>query len=762
MKKLLLLSIILTNFVNAVELTNGQAITFSLNGQSLSSDIYIDIPANANTLKVEINNGVATSDFDLFMRYGSDFTGTNFQSLSDETDYSSGGPDADEFFSISTALNKPLKAGRWYIAVLNFNATSENINLTATYNSAALGTPEIQFIFDQATIIGTTDSCDIAGWNDSTPISPVSGNTGTTLGQQRKNAVLKAAELMTQNLQSTVPLIIQGCWPTDLEADANSAVLANAGARTFVRNTSGLVQDTWYPIAIAERQSGNPGCKFIGGQCDAHSILINFNPKIDTNEGLGSTRWYYGLNSTSATNNPDFVSTALHEMTHGLGFSSAIYVGDEDSTQTCPGGIEVTHTNGTMLCNTIDIFSSFLVEHNQDDTLTPLSEMATDSLRGQAMTNNGRLLWSSVDSAASEFNTLSGIRTGLIQLYAPSAIDPGSSVSHLSRAYRELMEPIQDENLRDLQLATPMLWDIGWDPHPKNTTVNVPPAGMYYDRAKSGHGFVIEPIGNDGLYFTVFYTYKDDGTPEWYTSLSKLENNILDIDTSTNPNPNATSILKRFIHDFSVDPTGAGNPNINDTSIGASSLKIDFNNTATTASSACNDGTDRGSNQAVANWSIGTQSGEWCIEPIANVIGNEPSDDFGAQWWAGIDDDGWGISLTFAESTDLNGNINTTTVVTLYYFDANGSPRWAQAAKSGFTLGNEITFDMKEYTGFARDAIPTTPTKVSSGSLSLTINDKSGNLSDGSLTLNVNYQGTEGGNWARDNLPITLITNPHN
>ncbi len=760
MKKIILLSVLLTSFVQALELTNGQMITFSLNGQSLSSDIFIDIPANANSLKVEINNGIATSDFDLFMRYGSDFTGTDFPSLNAETDYSSGGADADEFFIISSALNKPLKAGRWYIAVLNFNTTSESINLTATYNSNPLSQPEIQFIFDQDKILGSVTTanpngtpCDIAGWNDETPVSPVSGNNGTTRGQQRKNAVLKAAELMTQNLQSTVPLIIQGCWPNDLETSETSAVLANAGARTFVFNSPGLTLDTWYPIAIAERQSGNPGCKFIGGSCDTHAILINFNPKIDTNEGLGTTRWYYGINSTSTTNDPDFVSTALHEMTHGLGFSSAIQVSDESNTQTCPGGVEVTHVSGTRLCNRNDIFSSFLVEHNQDDTLTPLNEMATDELRAQAMANVGRLLWNSVDTAASEYNTLSHIRTGLVQLYAPSTLDPGSSVSHLSRAYSELMEPIQDENLRDLQLATPMLWDIGWDPRPKNTTVNVPPAGMYYDRTKSGHGFVIEPIGNDGLYFTVFYTYKDDGTPEWYTSLSTLENKILNVDLNTGPNNGG---LVRFTHDFTIDPTGAGNPNTIDTSIGTSSLKIDFNTSAATSSNACNDGSNRGDNQAVANWSIGSQSGEWCIEPIANVIGNAPSDDFGAQWWAGIDDDGWGISLTFA------GETASTVVVTLYYFDATGSPRWAQGVQNNFEVGNEISFDMLEFTGYARDATPVAATTVSAGLLSMTINSKGGTLDDGVLTLDINYQGTESGNWSRTNLPITLITNPHN
>ncbi len=711
MKKIILLSVLLTSFVQALELTNGQTVTFSLALGEASTNMYIDVPANATSLKVEIENGLSSgTDFDLLMKYGSDFTATN-QEIYNESQYYSISSGSEEYYTISTALNTPLRAGRWYISVFHYGGNENSINLTATYNSNPLTRPEIHFVFDQDKILGSVTTanpngrpCDIAGWNDATPVSPVSGNNGTTRGQQRKNAVLKAAELMTQNLQSTVPLIIQGCWPNDLDASATSAELANAGPRTYVFDTPGLIPDTFYSVAIAERQAGSPACKIgYAADCNSHSILINFNPKIDTNEGLGSTRWYYGINSTSTTNDPDFVSTALHEMTHGLGFSSAIQVSDESSTLTCPGGVEVTHVSGTRLCNKNDIFSSFLVEHNQDNTLTPLNEMATDALRAQAMANAGRLLWNSVDTAASEFNTLSHIRTGLVQLYAPSTLDPGSSVSHLSRAYSELMEPLQDENLRDLQLATPMLWDIGWDPRPKTTINNTIPAGMYFDKAKNGHGFVIEPIGNDGLYFTVFYTYKDDGTPEWYTSLSTLENKVLNVNLSTDPGNGG---LVRFTHDFTIDPTGAGNPNTVDTSIGTSSLKIDFNTSAATSSNACNDGSNRGDNQAVANWSIGSQSGEWCIEPIANVIGNAPSDDFGAQWWAGIDDDGWGISLTFA------GETASTVVVTLYYFDATGSPRWAQGVQNNFEVGNEISFDMLEFTGYARDATPVAATTV--------------------------------------------------
>ncbi len=195
-----------------------------------------------------------------------------------------------------------------------------------------------------------------------------------------------------------------------------------------------------------------------------------------------------------------------------------------------------------------------------------------------------------------------------------------------------------------------------------NTTPNKPQAGLYYDRGRNGHGFVVEPIANTDLYFTVFYTYKADGTPEWYTSLSTLENNVLNMNLDS-------GTLLRVTHDFSVDPTGAGNPNTIDTSIRINILKIDFNSESVATTDACNDGVAnrKTDSLALATWQLGNQQGDWCIEPLI-AQDKYPSPDFGGTWWTGIDDDGWGLSLSF--SGDL-------IVVTIYYFDANGQPRWA-------------------------------------------------------------------------------------
>lgn len=736
MKKIIpLLIMILSSICSfAVELNNNETVTFSVPGNSLTSDLMIQVPASANNMRVEINNTIAGSDFDLFLKYDSDFSAPDFNGILNEANYYSAGADANEFFTINTALNFPLRSGTWYVGVYNFRAEAQDINLTVSYDSNPLSKPEIQFIFDQNTIVGSNGlPCDIDGWNDTTPFTPQAGNTATTRGEARKIAAMRAAELMTENLQSSVPLVIQGCWPENLQTSMTSAVLANARARTLVNNTPGTISNTWYPVTIGERLSGTQACKTVGGSCDAPAIIINFNPRIDTNQGLGTVRWFYGIDDTPAGGNVDFVSTALHEMVHGLGFSSAMFVSNEDTTIGCPSG-PIDHTTGTLLCNQTDIFTSFLVRLNEDDTTSDLDTLATDAEREAAITRPNRLLWNSQQVAESPFNTLSDQGIGLAQMFSPFGLSPGSSVSHFSSSYSELMEPQQDENLRILGLATPLLWDIGWDPRPKNQSPIVP--GWYFDPSRNGHGFTIEPIANSDLFFIVFYTYQEDGTPEWYTALSTAENNVL---TST--------VLNRVTYDFTVDPVGSNTPLVFDTSL-ERSITIDFNQSATQDAS-CPD-----NSVGVSSWQIGDEMADWCIESINNTIGAAPtSDDLGGTWWAGSDDDGWGMSLTFTE--------NNVIVVTLYFFDADGNPRWTLGTQSNFEIGQPITLNMNQFEGYARDGVaPEQLEPTSAGELTLTLNGNTGE-NQGTMTVNVSYQGIEGGSWMRTNVPTTLFTAPH-
>ena len=66
-----------------------------------------------------------------------------------------------------------------------------------------------------------------SGLNDTTPVAPVPGNPGTTIGEQRVNVLLRAGEIWAQNLVSDVPITIQAQTALQ-DCDANGAILASA------------------------------------------------------------------------------------------------------------------------------------------------------------------------------------------------------------------------------------------------------------------------------------------------------------------------------------------------------------------------------------------------------------------------------------------------------------------------------------------------------------------------------------------------------
>ncbi len=274
----------------------------------------------------------------------------------------------------------------------------------------------------------------------------------------------------------------------------------------------------------------------------------------------------------------------------------------------------------------------------------------------------------------------------------------------------------------------------------------LPLPGFWYDRSRNGHGFVIEPIGYNNLYFTVFYTYDDAGKPEWYTSLSTLENGVLNLNFEADT-------LQRFIYDYAIDPA-LNQANILDSAITDGRLSIDFNSDTIASSNACQDGiTGRPTDLiALAKWKINSQQGQWCIEPIIGET-NKGFPDVAGNWYGGPTDSGWGISFALAKKV---------LVATIYYYDDTGQPRWAIGQQEGFETGQEITIQMREVNGFGRLATPIETTSVPAGTITATINNLLGNIMiDGASTINVEYKGTEGGQWIRNNVPITILTQPH-
>src|SRR5690349_13728844 len=77
-------------------------------------------------------------------------------------------------------------------------------------------------------ILVNTDPAGV-GFNETTPATPVGGNPGTTVGQQRLIAYSRALSLWGSILKSDVPITVLGSF-APLTCTATGGTLAQAGA----------------------------------------------------------------------------------------------------------------------------------------------------------------------------------------------------------------------------------------------------------------------------------------------------------------------------------------------------------------------------------------------------------------------------------------------------------------------------------------------------------------------------------------------------
>ena len=750
----------------------GASVQFGLPAQNYVSNYYVDTDASVKQLTISLS-ATGGVDVDLFVRFGTPFP-TSPVLVSEDTlnryshyhSYSSG---PAESVIVLPSSHVPLGAGRWYIAVINTQNAGTTATLTAlTFTSPQVATIGIDFSSATTNPSDPTQNCETAPWNDSTAASPIAGNPGMTLGQQRQFALKYAVQQISQALQPPVPITIHACW-AHLGGTSNRAVIASATPVTFLVDEPDFggyvlpLRYTWYAITEAVRAGGASQCGLIGGSCGGvnnEEILATFNEDIGTANVLGGEQFYFGYTADTSQSSIDFVSVAMHELTHGLGFiglantdSTLGPIGAKAGIDASGNSIDYQNLSRGPYDDVFDVNAAIVNTTNK--TYTPFMGYEVngsgDAARAAALVSDNGLRWSDSVAVNSSVNQNKNLPTPLNfpLLYAPSTLSNGSTLSHTVQE-DDLMNAVYPfPPPRTMGLSQPMLSPLGWASTPASAPVYAQPVpSNWFDRSHNFHGFDFQLVARDAVlgdaYILVFYTYDANGKPEWYFAQGNLVDGVFVAGLSSAGNTLLYSTYGSNLGFGQLQPTPQANP------IGT--VTVDFNQAS--KSPACRD-VDRSSQPmlGVMSWRIGSDSDNWCMEPLI-PLNRHASPDYNGHWYA-PPDAGWGM-----EVLDYDGNASASSLfVLVYYPDANGLPTWAVAAG---TLSNGVAnLQVGVSTnGYCRTCTPppTNPTNAI-GTMTLNLTPGSGaNRATGTATFTINYPG--GGSFSRSNDPITQLSLP--
>jgi hypothetical protein len=276
------------------------------------------------------------------------------------------------------------------------------------------------------------------GLNDSTLFEPEGGNPGITLGEARMRAVEFAASLWSSNLDSDVPIRVLVRFDP-LGGTSSGALLGLGGSDSVFRDFAGAPRTgVWYPSALADALAG------IDLDPTAPDVELVINVDVD-GFALGTSRFYYGFDAHPSPGDVDLVQVVLHELSHGLGFNTVLDL-----------------STGSKLFGFDDVFMLHLERHGA--TPPDLASM-TDAERRAAFEAGSDLHWTGPSAVLVGSALTAGIDpSGHIQMYAPSPLEPGASVTHFSTALApdNILEPFYLNTTVDFELVLGLFADLGW------------------------------------------------------------------------------------------------------------------------------------------------------------------------------------------------------------------------------------------------------------------------------------------------------------
>ena len=213
--------------------------------------------------------------------------------------------------------------------------------------------------------------------------------TYTGFPDSAKIAFEYAVSIWEQLISSSVPINLSVSWQ-----DMGANLLGSCTPADYYQNLDNLYYSNFfYPVAIAERLAG----KDLGGTGVA-DIVASFNKNVN---------WYFGTDGHTPLTKYDFVSTALHEITHGLGFTGFFYTSIGMGVYDVPPAV----------------FDRFVTE-------SPNQQLIDTHIFGNPSTG----LYNALTSNAIYFRGPAALYDGngsAPKLYAPRKWTDGSSIYHL-------------------------------------------------------------------------------------------------------------------------------------------------------------------------------------------------------------------------------------------------------------------------------------------------------------------------------------------
>jgi len=759
----------------------------------ISQNYVVAVDSSTQALTITLNG--SGGDLDLFVRYGTPFPEQSTQVSYPTVDahrinhyahYHALSGSSSETITILPSGRFPLKAGNWYVVVANDDDSEHSSTGTGTLSATLSTVPpvgNITFDFTNHDPSNPSD-CDESFWNDTTAATPVGGNTGTTLGQQRKNALNYAGQQLVQQLNIQVALQVNACG-AHLGGDKNSAEVAHAGPNSFFFDEPQSPANylpkkyTWYPSTLVVKLGGTSLCALAGGSCSGSAnevIQAVFNEDIGNADVIGGEPFYYGYTPQSGGGpSIDFISVAMHEMTHGLGFIGLVNTDSSQGPLGAKAGLQIlSDGSGLIAYDNLtdgpwdDIYDDEVAIVN-GATYTPFlgyevsgtndSNRAAAMVSGPTVRSAGQynpgtqtgIRWSDAVAASASVNINAGkpAPDDFPSLYAPCdetktttcATQPSSTLSHTVQAGDMMNAFYSNVNLRSMGLAAPMLQPLGWSAAPQIApTFFTPDIGNWYDQTHSGHGFDFEFFGHDpvkgDLFALFFYTYDNAGKPEWYEATGFVVDGVFLPDMD--PNGNTLSQIT-----YQTTPNAISSYSIHNV---PGNVIVDFNQAD--QSPACRNLDRTGAAQlGVMYWDISGQQGSWCVQPIVPTSAHG-SPDYNGMWYD-AQDPGWGFELLDAA---LGGDDSIT--ILLYLPGANNNPNWLIGSTA--LKGNSITLDLNEITsGYCRTCAPPASQQLQRvGTMSITLSSQT----TGTASVAVSYPG--GGGFNRSNVPIKMLSTP--